>query len=117
MQYTKLGNSDLSVSRIYLGYMGFGDAKNGQHSWTIGEAHSCEIIKRALELGVNFFDTAIAYQSGTSEQYVGRAIRDYRGAVLSGRTLCSPRAGGCDGAEHRLRRKRIPCLVYRQSKN
>ena len=77
MRYTKLGRSDLSVSRICLGCMGFGDAKNGQHSWTIDEAHSREIIKRALELGVNFFDTAIAYQSGTSEQYVGRAVRDF----------------------------------------
>jgi len=57
--------------------MGFGDAGNGQHSWTIDEEHSREIIRRALELGVNFFDTAIAYQSGTSEQYVGRAVRDF----------------------------------------
>lgn len=72
MRYTKLGNSDLSVSRICLGCIGFGDARNGQHSWTVDEAHSREIIKRALELGINFFDTAIGYQSGTSEQYVGR---------------------------------------------
>ena len=62
---------------ICLGCMGFGDAGNGQHSWTIDEEHSREIIKRALELGMNFFDTAIAYQSGTSEQYVGRAVRDF----------------------------------------
>lgn len=77
MHYTKLGGSELSVSRICLGCMGFGDAANGQHSWTIDEEHSREIIKRALELGVNFFDTAIGYQSGTSEQYVGRAVRDF----------------------------------------
>lgn len=77
MRYTKLGNSDLNVSRICMGCMGFGDAANGQHSWTIGEAHSREIIRRGLDLGVNFFDTAIAYQSGTSEQYVGRALRDF----------------------------------------
>lgn len=77
MQYIKLGNSDLSVSRICMGCMGFGDSNNGQHSWTIDEAHSREIIKRGLELGVNFFDTAIAYQSGTSEQYLGRALRDF----------------------------------------
>lgn len=77
MQYIKLGASDLSVSRICLGCMGFGDAKNGQHSWTVDEAHSREIIQRALELGVNFFDTAIGYQSGASEQYLGRAIRDF----------------------------------------
>lgn len=77
MTYTTLGNSDLNVSRICMGCMGFGDAGNGQHSWTIDEAHSREIIRRGLELGVNFFDTAIAYQSGTSEQYVGRALRDF----------------------------------------
>ena len=77
MQYTKLGNSDLNVSRICMGCMGFGDATRGQHSWTIDESHTREIIKRGLELGVNFYDTAIAYQSGTSEQYVGRAIKDF----------------------------------------
>ena len=77
MRYTKLGQSDLFVSRVCLGCMGLGEAGNGQHSWTVDEAHSREIIKRALELGVNFFDTAIAYQSGTSEQYLGRALRDY----------------------------------------
>ena len=77
MKYTKLGNSDLKVSRICMGCMGFGDAKNGQHSWTLDEAHSREIIKRGVELGVNFFDTAISYQSGTSEQYLGRALKDF----------------------------------------
>lgn len=77
MKYTKLGNSDLNVSRICMGCMGFGDPSRGQHSWTIGEEQTREIIKRGLELGVNFYDTAIAYQSGTSEQYVGRALRDF----------------------------------------
>ncbi len=77
MKFTKLGNSDLKVSRICMGCMGFGDPTRGQHSWTIDEEHSREIIKRGLELGVNFFDTAIGYQSGTSEQYVGKAIRDF----------------------------------------
>ena len=77
MEYTKLGNSDLTISRICMGYMGFGEAGNGQHSWTVDEEHSRKIIKKGLELGINFFDTAIAYQSGTSEQYLGRAIRDF----------------------------------------
>ena len=77
MQYTKLGHSGLTVSRICMGCMGFGDAAHGQHSWTIDEEHTREIVKRGLELGVNFFDTAIAYQSGTSEQYLGRALRDF----------------------------------------
>ena len=60
-----------------MGCMGFGDSSRGQHSWTIDEEHSREIIKKGLELGVNFYDTAIAYQSGTSEQYVGRALKDF----------------------------------------
>lgn len=77
MEYTKLGNSDLNVSRICMGCMGFGDAGNGQHSWTIDEEHSREIIKHGLELGVNFFDTAVGYQNGTSEMYVGRALKDF----------------------------------------
>lgn len=60
MRYTKLGKSDLNVSRICMGCMGFGDAQNGQHSWTIDEAHSREIIKRGLELGVNFLTPPLA---------------------------------------------------------
>ena len=76
MEYVKLGNSDLRVSRICLGCMGFGDPTIGQHSWTIGEEPTRQIIRRALDLGVNFFDTAIAYQLGTSEHFVGRALRD-----------------------------------------
>ena len=76
MEYVKLGNSELNVSRICLGCMGFGDASIGQHSWTIGEEPTREIIRRSLDLGVNFFDTAIAYQLGTSEQFVGRALKD-----------------------------------------
>lgn len=75
MNYIKLGNSDLLVSRVCMGCMGFGDASNGQHSWTLDEEKSSEIIKRSLELGVNFFDTAIGYQSGTSEQYLGRTLK------------------------------------------
>ena len=77
MKYTTLGNSDLKVSRICMGCMGFGDSQNGQHSWTLDEKHSREIIRRGIELGVNFYDTAIGYQSGTSEQYLGRALRDF----------------------------------------
>ena len=77
MQYRELGVSGLNVSSICMGCMGFGEAGNGQHTWTIDEEHSREIIRRGLELGVNFFDTAIGYQSGTSEQYLGRALRDY----------------------------------------
>lgn len=77
MEYVKLGNSELQVSSICMGCMGFGDAKSGQHTWTLDEEHSREIIKHGLELGINFFDTAIAYQGGTSEQYLGRALKDF----------------------------------------
>lgn len=77
MKYTKLGNTDLTVSRICLGCMGFGNAATGQHSWTVGEEETRAIVKRALDLGINFFDTAIAYQNGTSEEYVGRALKDF----------------------------------------
>src|SRR5699024_4353876 len=106
MQYTKLGNSDLTVSRICMGCMGFGEAGNGQHSWTIDEEHSREIIKEGLKLGVNFFDTAVGYQSGTSEQYLGRALRDFaRREDVVVATKFLPRtpeeiAAGVSGQEH-----------------
>ena len=77
MKYVKLGNSDLNVSRICLGCMGFGNAATGQHSWTLGEEDSREIIKHALDSGINFFDTAIVYQQGSSEKFVGRALKDF----------------------------------------
>lgn len=77
MEYIKLGKSELNVSRICMGCMGFGNAATGQHSWTVNEAQTREIIRHGLEMGINFYDTAIAYQNGTSEQYVGRALRDF----------------------------------------
>ena len=77
MKYTKIGKSDLTVSRICMGCMGFGNATTGQHSWTVDEVQTRKIIKHGLELGINFYDTAIAYQNGTSEQYVGKALRDF----------------------------------------
>ena len=73
MQYTKLGGSELNVSRICMGCMGFGDAKCGQHSWTVDEEHSREIIKQGLTLGINFFDTAIGYRSGSEPQLTAHA--------------------------------------------
>ncbi len=76
MKYKKLGNSDLIVSSICMGCMGFGDLKNGQHSWTIDEMETKKIIKSALELGINFYDTALAYQNGTSEEFTGKALKE-----------------------------------------
>lgn len=77
MEYTKLGKTDLNVSRLCLGTMGFGASNVGQHTWTLDEEKSKETIKRALDLGINFIDTAIGYSNGTSEQYIGRAIKEY----------------------------------------
>lgn len=78
MEYTRLGNSGAEVSRICLGCMGFGDSSVGMtgKGWAIDERSSREIIKRALELGINYFDTANVYSAGTSEEFVGRALKD-----------------------------------------
>ena len=106
MEYTQLGSSDLTVSRICMGCMGFGDAARGQHTWTVDEETSRAVIRRGLELGINFFDTAIAYQSGTSEQYLGRALRDLaRREDVIVATKFLPRtneeiAAGISGQEH-----------------
>lgn len=77
MEYMYLGKSDLKVSRICLGCMGFGEAQKGMHSWTLSYEQSKDIIKYALDQGINFFDTAMAYQGGTSEEFLGRAIQAY----------------------------------------
>ena len=77
MDYTKLGNTGMDVSRICLGCMGFGDAERWVHKWVLDEDNSRPIIKKALDLGINFFDTANIYSIGTSEQILGRALRDF----------------------------------------
>ena len=74
MEYTKLENTDIEVSRLCLGCMGFGKA-GVMHDWTLDEAQSEAVIKHALELGINFFDTANGYSAGTSEEYLGAAIK------------------------------------------
>ncbi|MDD6400054.1 MAG: aldo/keto reductase [Lachnospiraceae bacterium] len=108
MEYVNLGKSDLKVSRICMGCMGFGNASTGQHNWTVDEEISKSIIKKGLELGINFYDTAIAYQAGTSEEYLGKAIREYakRDEVVIA-TKFLPRsqeeiAKGISGKEHVL---------------
>ena len=75
MDYIKLGNSDIEVSRFCLGCMSFGDPASKMHDWTLNPEQSETIIKHALDLGINFIDTANTYSSGTSEEYVGRAIK------------------------------------------
>ena len=71
MQYTTLGNSGIRVSRLCLGCMSFGDPASKMHAWTLDPEQSEAIIKRALDLGINFFDTANTYSAGTSEPRQG----------------------------------------------
>ena len=77
MNYVKLGSTGLEVSRICLGCMTFGIPDRGAHSWTLDEERSRPLIRQALELGINFLDTANVYSDGTSEEIVGRAIKDF----------------------------------------
>lgn len=75
MEYAKLGTSDVTVSRLCVGCMSFGDPKSNMHAWTLNPEDSETLIRRALDLGINFFDTANTYSAGTSEEYLGRAIK------------------------------------------
>src|ERR671923_2238654 len=77
MEYTKLGNTGMDVSRICLGCMGFGDAEHWVHKWVLNEENSRPVIKHALDLGINFFDTANVYSIGKSEEILGRALKDF----------------------------------------
>ncbi|MBO4831636.1 MAG: aldo/keto reductase [Oscillospiraceae bacterium] len=76
MKFTTLGNTDIKVSRICVGCMSFGDSEGRFHKWTLHYDESRNMIEHALSLGINFFDTANAYSEGTSEEYLGRAIKD-----------------------------------------
>src|ERR1700726_1251334 len=77
MEYVKLGRTGLEVSRICLGCMSYGVADRGNHAWSLGEEESRPFIKRALEGGINFFDTANRYSLGSSEEILGRALKDF----------------------------------------
>ncbi|MDQ6420418.1 aldo/keto reductase [Paenibacillus sp. LHD-117] len=77
MEYTKLGHTGLDVSRLCVGCMSFGVAERWVHPWVLDEERSRPIIKKALDLGINFFDTANVYSDGTSEEIVGRALKEY----------------------------------------
>src|SRR6266851_1488291 len=77
MNYAKLGRTGLDVSRICLGCMSYGGGSQGNHAWSLGEEESRPFIKRALEAGINFFDTANRYSLGSSEEILGRAIKDF----------------------------------------
>ena len=74
MEYTKLGNTDITVSKICVGCMSFGKAGT-MHDWTLDETATESVVRHALDLGINFFDTANGYSAGTSEEYLGRALQ------------------------------------------
>jgi aryl-alcohol dehydrogenase-like predicted oxidoreductase len=101
MEHTRLGATGLEVSRICLGCMSFGVPDRGSHTWTLDEQASRPLLRRALELGVTFLDTANVYSDGTSEEIVGRAVRDFarrEDVVLAtkvhGRMRPGPNGGG-----------------------
>ena len=77
MEFVKLGRTGTDVSRICLGCMTYGDSARGSHPWTLPEEQSRPFIRQALDLGINFFDTANMYSGGTSEEFLGRALRDF----------------------------------------
>ncbi len=101
MEYTRLGNTGMQVSRICLGCMGFGDATKWIHQWVLNEESSRPIIQKALELGINFFDTANVYSLGASEEILGRALKDFArrdevviATKLHGKMREGPNGGG-----------------------
>jgi len=77
MEYVKFGNTGMDVSRLCIGCMSFGVPERGSHAWVLDEEKSRPIIKKALDYGINFFDTANVYSDGTSEEIVGRALKDF----------------------------------------
>ena len=100
MEYVKLGNSGLEVSRICLGCMSFGDSEKWTHKWVLDEENSRPIIKKALKLGINFFDTANVYSIGRSEEILGKALKDYakRDEVIIATKVFSRMRDGPNGA-------------------
>ena len=100
MEYVRLGRSGLKVSRLCLGCMTYGEPRRGQHEWTLPEEPSRPLIRQAIEAGINFFDTANIYSDGSSEEIVGRAIRDFakRDEVVIATKLNSPMRAGPNAA-------------------
>src|ERR1043165_10124924 len=107
MEYARLGSTGMQVSRICLGCMGFGDAERWVHKWVLDEENSRPIIRKALELGINFCDTANVYSIGTSEEFLGRALKDYakRDEVIIATKVHGKMREGPNGGE--LSRKAI----------
>ena len=113
MQYTKLGNTDMEVSRFCLGCMSLGDSSRGMHTWAVPFDESKEIIGYAYDNGINFFDTAMSYQDGTGEEYLGRAIKELgiRNNVFLA-TKYTPR--NTEELLQMTRARRVDRAVYRQ---
>lgn len=96
MQYQKLGRTGLEISPICLGCMGFGDPPRGHPAWSLGEEESRAVIRHAVEAGINFFDTANLYSEGTSEEFLGRALKEYAdrdGVVIATKLFAPMRTG------------------------
>ena len=107
MEYRKLGSTGLDVSRICLGCMSFGDPDRGNHPWTMPEAGARPMIRHAVEQGITFFDTANSYSDGSSEEIVGRALKDFANRdeiVVATKVFFSSRTGPNGGG---LSRKNI----------
>ena len=96
MQYKKLGDSGLDISPICIGCMGFGQPAQGHPAWSLDEGASRTLIRHAVEAGINFFDTANMYSTGSSEEFVGRALKDFanRDAVVIATKLSAPTRNG-----------------------
>jgi 1-deoxyxylulose-5-phosphate synthase len=100
MDYRRLGNTGLKVSRICLGCMTYGDAGRGAHEWTLNEEKSRPLIRASVEAGINFFDTANGYSAGTSEEILGRAVKDFmrRDEVVIATKVFAPMHSGANAA-------------------
>ena len=99
MDYVKLGSTGLEVSRMCLGCMSFGEPERGNQPWSLGEDDARVIIRRALEAGINFLDTANAYSDGSSEEIVGRALADFssRDEIVLATKVYFPMSPGPNG--------------------
>jgi 1-deoxyxylulose-5-phosphate synthase len=94
MEYVRLGKSGLKVSRLCIGCMSFGGVESGSFSWTLGYEKAAPIIKRAIDLGINFFDTADMYSDGRSEEVLGRAIKGRRNDLVIATKVYNPMGTG-----------------------
>ena len=99
MQYRNLGNTGLKVSPLCLGCMTYGVPDRGDHPWTLAEKDSRPLLRKAIDVGINFFDTANAYSDGTSEEIVGQALKDYarRDEVVIASKVFFPMSSGPNG--------------------